>query len=270
MARHPWLDPSPYSASGGPTGILLIHGFTGAPTEVRPLGQFLAENGHTVLCPLLPGHGSEPEDLNRVRWQDWAAAVDAAYHDLAGRTRQVFVAGLSLGALLALHLAAHQPAVCGLLLFAPALRLFDQWKLPLTGVVRYVRPLMPKNELAELDLADPEGYNRTWCYEAYPVGGAYQLWRFQRTVGWELSQVSQPILIFQGRKDGSVRPDSPRTILAGVRSTDSELIWLDNSGHNLLVDAERQAVFERCLAWIEAQTQQESIMPDQSGDHHRS
>lgn len=250
MARHPWLDPAPFFLGNGPTGILLIHGFTGAPPEMRPLGEFLADHGYTASCPLLPGHGVQPSALNQVRWQEWADAVQAAYRDLRGRSQQVFVGGLSLGGLLALHLAAHEPSVQGLLLFAPGLRLLDR-RLPLTTVAKYILPLRPKNELADSDLADPEAFDRLWSYEVYPLAGASQLWRLQRTVRKELSRVQQPVLIIQGRRDRSIHPDTPQTILVGVRSKDTRLIWLENSGHALTVDAERQQVFEVSLAWIQ-------------------
>lgn len=249
MARHAWLDPSAFWCSGGDTGVLLIHGFTGAPTEMRRLGDFLAAQSYTVSGPLLPGHGAEPAHLNQVRWQDWAGAVDDAFGELAGKVRHVFVAGLSLGGLLALHLAAHQPAVCGLLLYAPGL-LVTERRLPLTAVAKYVLPLLPKNELANSDLVDPEAFNRIWCYETYAVGGASQLWRTQRAVRRELSRVTQPIVVFQGKGDRAVRPESPQVILDGVRSTDKRLVWLSNSGHNLLVDAESEAIFVQSLAWI--------------------
>lgn len=255
MARRPWVDPSPFAFDGGPVGVLLIHGFTGAPAEMRLLGEFLASHGYTVLAPLLPGHGTEPADLNRVRWQDWTAAAAAAYADLARRTDQVFVGGLSMGGLLALYLGAttRPDKLRGLLLFAPGLLVMDR-RLPLSIVARYVRPLLPHDDAAPSDLADPEAEMRLWHYEAYPVGGASQLWLLQRAVRRQLGRVTAPILLMQGRRDASVRPDSPQVILAKVGSTDKEMVWLENSGHVLLVDAEREHVFATCLAWIQAHT----------------
>lgn len=251
MARHSWLDPSAFTLGQGPVGVLLIHGFTGAPTEMRLLGEFLADHGYAVRAPLLPGHGTQACDLNRVRWTQWAQAVQDAYDQLAQDTQEVFVAGLSMGAVLALHLAANQPAVRGLLLFAPGL-LVSERRLPLAAVVRYVQPLRPKDELATLDLADPKGFDRCWSYEEYPVGGAYQLWRLQRAVRAELAKVHQPIIIFQGRRDTAVRQDSPQVILDRVRSTDKRIVWLERSGHVLTVDTECDEVFAACLAWLKA------------------
>lgn len=250
MARHPWLDPSPFQLPNGPTGVLLIHGFTGAPTEMRPLGEFLAGHGYGIACPLLPGHGTEPADLNQVTWQDWARAVDTGFQQLLRRSHQVFVAGFSMGGLLALHLAAHQPRVKGLLLLAPGYRVSD-WRLPLSIVAKHAISLLPRNGTASSDLTDPEAHKRLWTYESYPVAGAEQLWRLQRVVRRELNRVTQPMILLQGRLDRSIRPDSAQAIMDGISSTDRRLVWLEDSGHALLVDAQQQLVFDICLDWIQ-------------------
>ena len=80
---NPHLEGDPFFWEGGPTGILLVHGFTATPAEVRLLAKILHERGFTVAGPLLPGHGTKPEDLNRVRWQDWVEEGEKAYRQLA-------------------------------------------------------------------------------------------------------------------------------------------------------------------------------------------
>ncbi|MEA3335813.1 MAG: alpha/beta fold hydrolase [Chloroflexota bacterium] len=249
MAQRAYLDPSPFHFSGGPTGVLLIHGFTGAPTEMRQLGENLAEDGYTVLCPLLPGHGTEPADLNQVRWQDWFAVVTRSFEELASQVDRVFVAGLSLGGLLTLHLAANQPDIQGLLLFAPGLRISDR-KLPLTSIGRYFLAFLPQEDPLPVAAQDEEGSNLYWCYDVIPVAGANEVWRLQRTVRPELRRVTQPLILFQGKEDTTIRSDNPSKIVEGVSSLDTRIVWLENSGHNLLVDVERQMVFEQCLRWI--------------------
>lgn len=56
----------PFAADGGPTGILLICGFTGSPASLRP--ERYADLGFSVRLPRLPGHGTTPEDLARRRY----------------------------------------------------------------------------------------------------------------------------------------------------------------------------------------------------------
>ena len=103
------LDGSPFFLEGGPVGVLLVHGFTATPVEVRSLADRLHAQGHTVAGPLLPGHGTKPEDLNRVRWQDWIDAAEEVYGRLAARSDRVFVGGTSMGAVIALYLASLHP-----------------------------------------------------------------------------------------------------------------------------------------------------------------
>ena len=69
----------PWSAPGGPHGVLVLHGFTGNPQSMRPLAEALAKAGLTVDMPLLPGHGTAVEDMLPTRWEDWSSAADAAY-----------------------------------------------------------------------------------------------------------------------------------------------------------------------------------------------
>jgi carboxylesterase len=88
--------------------VLLLHGFSGSPWEVRPLGDALSARGFHVHAPLLPGHGSTPEALRFVTWRDWLSAADDALEKLFARFEEVSLAGLSMGALLGIKIGrAH-------------------------------------------------------------------------------------------------------------------------------------------------------------------
>ena len=95
--------------SGGNAGVLLAHGITGAPTEMKPLIKALAAAGFTVSCPQLAGHCSTLAELKRTRWEDWYGSLQSALEVLRQRCETVCVSGLSMGALLALILAARNP-----------------------------------------------------------------------------------------------------------------------------------------------------------------
>ncbi len=121
--HNPQLEGGPFFWPGGPDGVLLVHGYTATVAEVRPLAHFLHERGYTVAGPMLPGHGTRPEDANRYSWRDWVRTVEEAYREIAGRCQRVVVGGESTGAVLTLHLAAERPEVAAVLSYAPALRL---------------------------------------------------------------------------------------------------------------------------------------------------
>ena len=249
MPQPPHLDPSAYAADKGPVGVLLIHGYTGSVAETRPMGDYLAGQGLSIRCPLLPGHGTTPEDLTRIRWQAWAAEAEAALRELQDRCETVFAGGLSLGSLLALWLGMEHPEIAGLIAMAPAIKVQNRL-LPLALVLRYVLKYNPGGAIGDEDLGDPGAINRIWCYDETPLWGAAETYLLQRKVRQGLAGIQQPILIFQGRNDAALSPEAAEILYEDVASADKTLNWLDHSGHNLLVDSEREAVWQQSHAWM--------------------
>jgi carboxylesterase len=250
MPQPDHLDPSAYAADRGPVGVLLIHGYTGAVTDVRDLGEYLAAQGLSVRCPLLAGHGTTPEELTRVRsWRVWASEVEAALLELRGCCDIVFAGGLSTGSLLALWLGAHHPELAGLMVMAPAIKLRNPLA-PTTLVMRRFLKYSPLGAVGDDDLRDPEAIDRLWCYDTTPLWGAGEVYLLGRHVRGILPDIGQPLLIIQGRHDAQVAAQAAPMILDAAASTDKTLVWLDHSGHNLLADGERESVWARCHAWI--------------------
>lgn len=243
------LAPGAYSGDGGPVGALLIHGFGGSAAETRPMGEHFAAQGLTVRCPLLAGHGTTPEDLIGVRWQVWADEVESAFQDLQGCCETVFVGGLSMGSLLTLWLGAKYSDIAGLLIMAPAVKV-KSWFLPLTLGLRYLLKYPPPGFVEEEALGDPEAIHRIWCYDRLPVWGGAELYLLQRRVNRALPRIRQPIHIFQGRLDNWLSPQAAQLVHDGVASTDKTLVWLEHSGHNLLVDGERESVWAQSYDWM--------------------
>jgi carboxylesterase len=250
MAQHPWLDPSPFFFDGGSVGVLLIHGFTGAPPEMRPMGEYLAAQGYTVSGPRLAGHGTNWQEMNRTRWQDWVNSAGVALTQLQARCRQVFVGGLSMGSLVTLYLGAHHPEISGLIPMAPALKVADNL-IYLTPIAKYFIKKLAKDETTDCDLTDPDAPDRLWSYPVNPVAAAHELLKLQRQVQRTLDRIAQPVLIFQGRLDRAVSLDGASLLFQSVSSTDKQLVWLENSGHCLTVDSEREGVWQTTHDWIQ-------------------
>lgn len=141
---------------GGRVGILLVHGLGGTPVEMRYVAQALARQGYTVSCCQLAGHCGTPEELRRSTWQEWYASVEAACARLERHCTTILAGGLSMGAMLALHLAFNRPErVSGLLLYAPAFQL-DGWAMPWRSwILRLVRPA---TLYVDFDLPEREPY----------------------------------------------------------------------------------------------------------------
>src|SRR5216110_2127195 len=116
----------PFALGSGPDACLLLHGLTGSPAEVRPVGEALAKAGFRAVGPLLPGHGGKPEDLYTVTREDLLQAAQEALLSLTG-ARRIFLCALSAGALLGIHLASRSwmheglPEFSAIALMAPAI-----------------------------------------------------------------------------------------------------------------------------------------------------
>jgi carboxylesterase len=243
LIYNPQLEGDPFLWEGGPTGVLLIHGYTATTAEVRPLARILHEQGYTVTGPLLPGHNTRPEDANRYRWRDWMQAVEESYRQLAARCQRVVVGGESAGALLALYLASERPEVAAVLAYAPALKL--RMSKMQTALIHMLAPFVSYIRKKEI------GDDPFWQgYTVYPLKGARELLHLQRQVGSRLAHINQPILIVQGRLDASVDPSAAETVHREVRSAVKEIHWLPNSQHCVIIDRERERVNQITLDFI--------------------
>jgi len=249
MTRYSHLDPSAFLLEGDPVGVLLIHGFTGSPPEMRLVGDYLHQRGLTVSGPLLPGHGTTVENMNRCQWTDWTGHVEQALADLQARCETVFVGGFSMGSLLTLYLAAHHPELPGAILYSPAVVVADRL-IHLTPVLKYLLRKRPKSDAS--DLTDPEADLRLWSYEENPIFAAHELLKLIRQVRRALPQVVCPTLVIHSTLDTAIHPDSARLTYEQVGSADKKLVTLHNSGHCITIDSEWESVAEKTYEFIQA------------------
>lgn len=249
MVMNPGLDRTPINITGGDTGILLLHGYTGAPPELRPMAEFLGERGMTVVAPLLPGHGTTPEDLNTRSWREVAQAASEALYDLQSRCSTVFVGGLSMGALLTLHLGQRASGIAGLITMAPALYLRDPLH-HLLPLAKYVVSSLPKSRDPKLSVQDMDSAHLLWSYERNPLAFAAEVLGLMHSVRDNLNQIRQPILIAYGAHDRTVPIKAAYQLAEASKHPATELVILSNSGHCVSVDQEREELIARSWQWI--------------------
>jgi carboxylesterase len=241
---NPHLESQTFFWHAGKTGVLLIHGFIATTATMRWLGEYLHARDYTVLAPLLPGHGTSPDDLNRQHWQDWTNAVVRAYQELAAQCDAVFVCGSSMGGLLALYLASEQP-VTGLCLYAPAIKT----PMPRQLVARALAPFSP---YLENPPAPPSVISARWNgYGVTPLRAVVELEKLQHETRRRLPRIHQPILVLQGRLDRQIDPHSGEIILAETNAAHKELHWMENSGHSLPLDQDREHVAELTVEFMQ-------------------
>ena len=235
----------PWSAAGGPVGVLLVHGFTGSPQSLRPWGEHLAAAGLTVSLPRLPGHGTSWQEMAMTRWEDWYAEAERALLDLRGRCDQVFVMALSMGGALSLRLAQEHPeAVDGLVLVNPSVH----GEHPLLKVVPLLKHVLPSYKGVSNDIKKPGAVEL--AYDRVPVRAVASLVQLWALVRRELGQVTQPILIFRSETDHVVEPSSARILQQAVSSTDVEERVLHDSYHVATLDNDAPAIFEGSVEFV--------------------
>lgn len=234
-----------YSHAGSAVGVLLCHGFTGTPQSLRGWGEQLAAAGYSVELPLLPGHGTTWQDMNRSTWHEWYGTVDAALTRLQQTCSTVFVAGLSMGGCLALRLAEeHGPAISGLVLVNPAVKVEDP-RLRLLPVLRRVLGSLPG---IASDIKKPGSVEL--AYDRTPLNALASMLAMYADVVPRLPSVTQPVLLMRSANDHVVPVSSSRLILSGITSADSTEIVLEDSYHVATLDNDADRIVKESLAFI--------------------
>lgn len=247
---NPALDPSRFEFEGGSTGILLLHGYTAATPEMRPLGEFLASKGMTVVAPLLPGHGTSIEDLNTRSWREVADAAADELYRLQGKCDRVFVGGLSMGGLLTLHLGQRCPGIAGLIPMAAALYLRDPMSR-LLPFIKHIIPSIPKSKDIHVSLVDAESEALMWSYDRNPLRFAAEVIKLMHHVRERLGEIDLPMLAFHAARDRTVSDKAADALVRRTASQDVELVILQNSGHCLSIDGERDLLCAKTWQWIQ-------------------
>src|SRR5262245_9516575 len=261
--RVPVLPPvEAFHAGDGRIGVLLVHGFTSTPASMTPWAQHLAEAGYRVSVPLLPGHGTTWQDMNRSRWTDWYAAASDALDDLLAQTDQVFVTGLSMGGGLALRLAEQRPSdIAGLLLVNPSVLDPDK-RLLATPVLKHIIGSVPgiASDIKKPGVVE-DAYDRV---PLKALDSLRQLWTLTRS---ELSRVTAPILLFRSEVDHVVPSSSSACVIEHVSSADVTEQVLTDSFHVAVLDNDAPGVFKESVAFIERLTliQPTEPAPESSG-----
>jgi len=197
--------------------VLLVHGWTSVPYEVRRLGQYLNENGYTACGPMLSGHGTVPKDLESVDWKDWLRDITLAYEDLKKTHSEVYVAGTSIGACLAVILAKNKPDVAGLVLMAMPYKIrFERIALALARFLNYFKKYNQK--FYPPTFGSKTTITRLIAYQTYPIGSAIETFELVKVCRKELPKAVQPSFIIQSLSDHVVAKKSLEIIYGKIGS----------------------------------------------------
>lgn len=236
----------PFTLRSGPVAVLMIHGFTGSPLSVKPWAEELHKMGFTVHVPLLPGHGSTIDAMNKTTWRDWYAEVLQSFHQLRTQHERVFVAGFSMGGALALHLAAEQNrAIEGLMLVNPSIH--D--RRPIMKLVPILKHFIPALSGRGTDVAAPNPPHHS--YGETPLKALASLQKLWPTVESELSNIHVPLMIGYSINDHVVDPANSETVIDNISSVDIREVIFERSFHNVALDYDLDLLVEASQAFIQ-------------------
>ncbi len=189
------------------TAVLLVHGFTATPWEMLPLADFLADTGIASLGIRLPGHGTTPEDLAGRRWEEWAQSLNDGFEILSSDFQTIYGMGMSTGCLLLLE-ASRRCEFAGMVLFSPYLRVLHR----LAAYAGWLRWILPYHVKYTEEEHQSRYYNRR------PVAGVNQINRLIKSVRQQLSNVTCPVMAFNGEGDETVDINSSNELMANLGS----------------------------------------------------
>ena len=237
----------PFLLPGGRHGVLLIHGFTGLPAELRLLGAYLNARDFTVLAVRLAGHGTTVEDLSRTDREDWMDSVRDGYAILGGLCGRISAVGHSMGAVFAMLLSVEKEVARVVSLCAPIIIAPEQGLRHLPTREACVDRYVPKARRKLRDV--PAGANNT--YRRMPLVAVHEVVDTIEAARAELAKVHVPILIVHGSRDHTADPRSADYLYEHVASAHREKFILPDAGHLLPLDAHvRDRVFERTAAFL--------------------
>ena len=242
--------PGPLVAPGRAPRLLAFHGLTGTPQEVALLVDVARELGLGAEAPLLPGHGAHVSDLAPTRFADWLAAAEQHYSRLAA-DGPVIVAGLSMGALLAFHLAKNHPDTTrGVIALSNAMWLKSPW--PTWGLKLVDRLRLPDFWMAKSapDLGDREQRAKHLTYNAQPIRAVISLLRAGESLSEQLHGVKAPALILHGALDNVAPVSNAWRVSVRLGSVQKQTVIFERSHHILTRDVERDAVRREIDAFL--------------------
>ena len=247
-------------------GVLLVHGITGSPVEMKYIAKHLHRAGYTVYAPLLAGHGADMRTLRQSRWEDWYQSLAASLEWFKSEVDKIYMAGVCVGGLLGLRLAHEDKSIRAATIYSPLL-VYDGWNAPrhylyghisvpiamMLGVSQFISlkerpPFGIKCErIRRLLTSTPDGLRGT--LPAFPVDTLHQNHRLFREVTRLLPDIRTPTLLVHARDDDLASPNNALFIKDRIGAP-CEIQWLLNSYHMVHVDQEHRIASECTRAFF--------------------
>jgi len=253
---------------GRSKGVLLLHGLTGAPGEMRLVGRRLGRAGFAISTPLLAGHGADERALLKTTWRDWLASARQAYLELAAEVDEVYVAGVCVGGALGVALSAEFPSIRGAAVYSMTFE-YDGWNMPRWATAAPLIQLVANLPLVRaINMEEPYPYGLKdlrlreiasrapetlieGAIDHMPLGSLYQMYRLGRHIERIAPSVATPTLIVHAREDDMSHPRNAERLRAALGGP-TQVLMLDDSYHMVHVDRQNALVAQQTAAFFGA------------------
>lgn len=231
---------------GSKTGILLIHGFTNTTYELKKLIDFLTEQKYHVIADNLPGHGTSVRECNSTTYQDWINHVEKRMAYLSSHCDNIFVCGISMGALLAMHLSVVFP-INGLISAAPVLEFNKPFKVHILNPL-FCRLLKSRLKKYEFN----KGQKIYYGYNRWPLIALNQVRKLSGYVYKNiLHQITCPSLLIHSKEDHTSIFNNYALMKRDIQAKEISSMIVDKSTHNIFdCDVEKELIQNRINEFI--------------------
>jgi carboxylesterase len=231
------------------TCVVLAHGWTSTPYEMRVLGEQLNHEGFGVDAPLLTGHGVQPELLENIPWQQWVTDIEKAYLRVKKQYKKVYVGGMSMGGNLALHVAAENKDVDGVILMSTPYSM--RWEKVGYYIASAVRPFKKyKSKYYPRSWRAQPSITQLISYQRYPISSAFEAFAAIKESLVHLDKITQPIFIIQPEHDHLVSKKSVSKLYKTVNSEKKEMRYIKRANHNFMGNGEHMDVFHDVVDFV--------------------
>ncbi|HUD08496.1 MAG TPA: alpha/beta fold hydrolase [Candidatus Saccharimonadales bacterium] len=232
MSKKTYNGESIFLKGSNEVGILLLHGWSSYTDELLPLAKYLNSFGFAVSAPFLRGHGTKPEDLFGVTWEDWLQDAKIELQKLEKYSSKIFIGGISMGGDLAMLLSGEK-SVAGLISLGSAVRYKFQ---PLVKITLFFMGLTKTHRKKYYPPWARKKMGDRKVYPSYPVESAKEVVRLADATRAILPQVTKPILIMQSTTDFLVSKKSPQIVFEEVKSKIKKIYWVKDGYHVFVED----------------------------------
>ncbi len=255
VRETPAMRPQRIFSEGDGHAVLLLHGLSSSPIELRYLARYLQNEGFTVCAPLIEGYSAGSSEQTMEQWVESAARE---FDALAARYERVSIIGLSIGGALAMRLIRERPSAQSLVLLSLTLA-YDGWAIPwyrflldwayytpMRHTYRYreSEPFGVRNEALRKKIA--RAMQRNSFSEVGPstisLPALHQALRLARAARKDVAAIENDTLVIHAIDDETSSPRNPRYVIDNIGANFLRTLWLDDSYHMITSDNEREIV----------------------------